>query len=1262
MPKKLKVSPNERVDIPDFLRAANEYTSETAAFEAQKLLLGDRAHLIEGFRVRIVNSSGNPARILAYNGNAKNSDGTHLHNEADPVYVQEVSITGATTTFYIEVVFLEADDDEDSRAFWDPTVDNADPIPDGQEFDAPVVTRTTPTWRIVNPVSTTGFDYDALTNPDSVKIPLVALTTNVTNEVLTGGANPGLVVVYPASVTEIDFTATDTKVKVSDARLFSDGADNAITIDPDNVTTAGTTLTTVSGVDLANNILTIPLLGVAFPAGTVVRATGRTDEYVQERPAGLVPGDPATAGHPDNASRLFQGSEIRGSGVQVDKEDANERSDLNIKNHKDQIDFLAAQLREMKWGSSRVGDDGIEATRVPPTTFDLVNDSPRYYSKTRSIQGAGSYTYTVGDGVNSYGDFNAADETAINAAIQAASEGDTIFIKAGAYVTANPILVDKSLTFIGDGFNTQIATITAGVVVFSVSGASQLGFRNLLINANNNVTSAIVVTDALTFTLTVDDCLVFGRIDPGTASMLLYRVANCVVTSALASSLLLGNAAGISSQRVVVENNSLVTGEEDSTVISLLSVDNFSWQNNVWIDSSSSATLGGVAIELLASSAVGVGQIRNTKIGGAGVTCPRLVFCAAGFGADNLVIDGVELDDPGVMDSDGGETILGFIKVDTFVNLEIRNIFVTSDILSSAAKYQNTVFLALGGLYTASAGTTAPKNCVLENIVLDYAISTTPGSGILVGSLIPSSIAQNTTMRNVHISNAQLAGKFQAVGSTVIEQCSVDGGGLNSGSIVGYLISNTAPLITDRISCAIRDCSFENIKFTNGSTISGVWVVGTTFNPIDLTVENCLFSVLGDATAAVTNAVYGINVTSGNLDRLTVQNNAFTTMFGPGACNIKPVFVGAEATSILSQHNVVGNDLFVIGTGANICEGIGFNPTSGTGTTLTNVTIKDNSITSMSTSSPGNYGIILRVPAGAVTNANISDNYLSGIGNALPTVFGSAVAVLASSVDGLKIDHNQCYFTGTNGVGAPILLSLADPSTGGTGDSVSITHNTVKTFTGNETTAGVIVLGAAGAVPGSFTTFTHTVVSNNYVEINHDAGTFETCLFVGGYLQHCTFNDNTLRHLNPGTSSLMMVVTGVDVAESDFVTMRGNKLEMPAFSSANNLPNISISALKQFTLNDNIIDVENSNAALGVILQFIDCNNGTITGNFIRGPNLTTKTIEFFGGANFFIYGSGNNFGGSSNPLIVGTSAAASIVVTEGDAVTVGAVASNLTN
>ena len=67
---------------------------------------------------------------------------------------------------------------------------------------------------------------------------------------------------------------------------------------------------------------------------------------------------------------------------------------------------------------------------------------------------------TVGDGTTSWGDFNAADETAIQAAINASvTSGDTIYVKRGVYTLANDVQITKGANI---EFDTQATVVNAG--------------------------------------------------------------------------------------------------------------------------------------------------------------------------------------------------------------------------------------------------------------------------------------------------------------------------------------------------------------------------------------------------------------------------------------------------------------------------------------------------------------------------------------------------------------------------------------------------------------------------------------------------------------------------------------------------------------------------------------------------------------------------------------------------------------------------------
>ena len=114
MPKKLKVHPNQRVDIPDFVRAATEYTEETAGFNVERSRLDRLSRVLEGFRIEIADQTANPGQITVYNGTAFDRDGKTLNNEDQVNTAKSITLAGASTTFYVEVEFTESESDVDS--------------------------------------------------------------------------------------------------------------------------------------------------------------------------------------------------------------------------------------------------------------------------------------------------------------------------------------------------------------------------------------------------------------------------------------------------------------------------------------------------------------------------------------------------------------------------------------------------------------------------------------------------------------------------------------------------------------------------------------------------------------------------------------------------------------------------------------------------------------------------------------------------------------------------------------------------------------------------------------------------------------------------------------------------------------------------------------------------------------------------------------------------------------------------------------------
>lgn len=447
MPRGLKIHANERIDIPDFRMASKYYSDLKHAFDARALYLSRRSRFVEGFRIELSNQATNPGELTVYNGMAWDRLGLPLNNEDQVNDSRTITLVGASTDFYLEIEYVEDDADPDARAFWDSVYDNPAPDPDGREFSATVPTRLAPNWRIVTPVSTTGFDATA--NPDSTRIPLAILSTNPGNQITGPGS---LTQVTAASVLEEDVLAGVSSVRILNSRIFPDTGD--ITIDAGG--TSPQTVTLLSN-DRDNGILTFnPVLAANHLAGAIVRVALITARFLEENvdPADVAV-DAGSATHSDARRRFFQGDEYRGSAIGASKETAGARDDLNIESFKDYIDFVSAQMRDLRWGSFRPDT----SSKALPTSFT----STRYYDHSGGIMGSRGHTISIGDGTNSWGDFNGTTDAVFTAAVAAMpASGGTIYVKRGTYTFSNAVAVAKPIVFVGEGIDAVTLVKAAG--------------------------------------------------------------------------------------------------------------------------------------------------------------------------------------------------------------------------------------------------------------------------------------------------------------------------------------------------------------------------------------------------------------------------------------------------------------------------------------------------------------------------------------------------------------------------------------------------------------------------------------------------------------------------------------------------------------------------------------------------------------------------------------------------------------------------------
>lgn len=493
MPKSLKVHNNERIDIPDFDLAASGFTRNSMKYFLEQAVIDEKSRVFGGFRVEVADQTSFPGQITIRNGNFTDLDGQMVSIEDQPDASLTITLTGASQTFYVEVEYTESESDVDGRGFWDSTIENTAPQVNGGEVNINASTRNTPSWRIVTPVSTTGFTRD--TTPNTLRVPVCIVSTDGSNEI-TAAVNQFTALENASAITTYDAAATDTTVRVADSTLIPVGA----TITVGFGGTAPDAALTVSANNMERGILTFaPALANSHLAGSIVRVTGVSATYLPEEtdPNAAAYDEALAVNRPnDYRERMWGGDEIRGSGLLQSKQTFGGRDDLDLQNLKDQLDYQAAVLREMKFGSPR--SDVTSA--APPNTFST---TPRYYDNAGSVQGARSVSVSIGNGTTTFGDFNGTDDVPFQAAVNyiAAIGNGTIFIKKGTYTFTNTvnIPVGMEVEFIGEDRNTVNLVANTGAATpgcFDIQSAAFAGtiLRNITFSFTGTTTNFCEVT------------------------------------------------------------------------------------------------------------------------------------------------------------------------------------------------------------------------------------------------------------------------------------------------------------------------------------------------------------------------------------------------------------------------------------------------------------------------------------------------------------------------------------------------------------------------------------------------------------------------------------------------------------------------------------------------------------------------------------------------------------------------------------------------
>lgn len=182
----------QRVDLSHFLFSVRGFPKEV---QRNFIRSAFGAGLLDGFRVRVVSQVGaNIGSIDILNGRGFDHTGKFV-NAVTGTNAQRVNLGASSTEYWIEIEVFGFGSDADQQAFWDSTVDNTDPIPDGQEIQiARAFTRQTLFWRVVRPIrqnaaldrTNPAYAPARFSDSDSVRFPVAIIRTNPSGQILAG--------------------------------------------------------------------------------------------------------------------------------------------------------------------------------------------------------------------------------------------------------------------------------------------------------------------------------------------------------------------------------------------------------------------------------------------------------------------------------------------------------------------------------------------------------------------------------------------------------------------------------------------------------------------------------------------------------------------------------------------------------------------------------------------------------------------------------------------------------------------------------------------------------------------------------------------------------------------------------------------------------------------------------------------------------------------------------------------------------------------
>ena len=654
MPKDVVLRPNLRVDIPDLDDKTSGYSRENNKLLWERFLMDNRATVADGFRVEIADQGSSPGLFTVVNGTASDRDGQMVNNEEDYAAARSETLS-VDSTYFVEIEFIETESDSDARSLWDQSYNNGlDPSGDqrasGREFSRAIATRNTPDWKIVSPISTSGFELT--TNANSLRIPIAVLT--VSSSAIAGGTKDTLQTVLAESI-----SIGSTTLKLFDTRAMPDTFTGSLEWE-DNVEAVSVTAN-----DRENGVLTLGG-GTTFAhsVGVLFEMQTPLPQYLIERTGTSIP----SSGTEDARPRYFQGDEVRGAALSKDPHVAQQSGDQQVSTLKRYIDFLAGQIAELKYGSAL--DPGNTA---PPTAFPA---APRYFSNAGSIAGARTNTVSVGDGVSTFGDFNSLQsgsaQAALQAAIDAVVDGGIVYIKRGSYSISTAITVDKSVRIVGDIKETNIDATGANAVLAITTAATNVTLEELDLSVSGTALSSVTIASGAATELKVYRCDLDGLEIRSNTTVL---DSNIEVTPS--GTITVGPAAGVAKLDSVSFRNCHITNNGTGASYRCMSLPK---SEGLTIDGCffEPATSSDFMVEFTALSNSNI-SIRNcqTDTGAPAPTTAQYGFPGNAFEHSNIVFEAVSFNASDLTNLDGVTNSTGITVVGT---VDVRNEVKTSEL------------------------------------------------------------------------------------------------------------------------------------------------------------------------------------------------------------------------------------------------------------------------------------------------------------------------------------------------------------------------------------------------------------------------------------------------------------------------------------------------------------------------------------------------------------------------------------------------------